>query len=187
MWKSGILLPTPYALDRQTTDGTSWPQFNVSTLSQKHPYVTPTYVECRYPTHQQIFYFQSRTAFYLPGSKANSMQAKHELHLCGEPPVSQDPWDQMKSFLLPSTPIIWVVKRYVTGIESLATHIGGLQSSTGTTVFGVFYASNEVRKTGQDTNSIQTQNGVHFHCTAKFSLLSTQRQETLYVPKKAGL
>lgn len=181
--------PASYHLCIGQTDHrrTSQSQFNASALSQKHPYITPAYGECSYSTHQQIFYFQSRTAFYLPGSKAKSMPAKHELHFCGEPFVSQDPWDQRKrrSFPFPSTPTIWVVERYVTGIESAPcnSHRRITVKYRNNCFWGFLSALNEVRKRCQDTNS----HGAHSHRTAKFSLLSTQRQENLYVPKKAGL
>lgn len=70
--------PASYHLCIGQTDHrrTSGSQFNASALSQQHPYITSAYGECSYSTHQQIFYFQSRTAFYLPGSKAKSMPAK---------------------------------------------------------------------------------------------------------------
>lgn len=118
MWKSGILLLTTYALDRQNTDGLPDHSSMCQTCLRNTPMERLLMQNADIPTHQQIFYFQSRTAFYLPGSKANSMPAKHELHLCAERLVSQDPWDQRKDFPFPSTPVLGVVRRYVTGIES---------------------------------------------------------------------
>lgn len=168
--------PASYCLCIGQTDHrwTSWPQFNVSNLSQKHPYVTPTYVDILHNNRYFISRAELPFIYLVPKqtpcqlsmncpSVENLLLAK-TLGIKGRGGVSpfpvlpllewwKDTWQEYR--------VLLATHRRIT-IEYWNNSFGGFLS-----------ASNEVRKRGQ----------VPSHCTAKFSLLPTQRQENLYVPK----